>query len=530
MVVAAACLLVCSCNSGAKEADRQPLPAPSGITVERDGTMAAAIVSWTDNSEGESGFSVFRCQDMADEPERIGFTVENATSFTAVKDLVPGESYYFGVRADGNDRSGDDSEISWSGLWQLEDLDAPKVSIADIRSTDVSVTVEFGIENLDKAVSPVCGVCWNLLGEPVAEDDHQDCLMAEPLSEDGMLVISNAMLDYGREYWFRAYVKSDGKVYYSEEGRASLGQEPEPVTLNWTRISIDELPSSVAVYYTEDKLGGDPFKAWYAIADLSQGDVELKVLMPESLQTIDEQAGNASGCCVLTNAGYFYGTSHVGVAVLNSVTQGYIPDMRGSLRSDAAEYNELYHATRGIFGVGTDGTPGVFWIGGAKNMYYDRPLPSVCGERKLAACSESFPSANIDWRPKFAVSGGPVLLYDGKCPFDFTCTEKGGEHYLNNFEMIPYDIFGPDVTPDRTAVGYTEDGKVILFVCDGRTSVSGGATLTELAMLMKGLGCVAALNLDGGGSTGMMVGTDHVNDSVTGGNRKVKSTIGFFRK
>ena len=47
----------------------------------------------------------------------------------------------------------------------------------------------------------------------------------------------------------------------------------------------------------------------------------------------------------------------------------------------------------------------------------------------------------------------------------------------------------------------TADGKIIIFVCDGRIKTSRGALITELAMIMKGLGCVSAVNFDGGGST-----------------------------
>ena len=120
------------------------------------------------------------------------------------------------------------------------------------------------------------------------------------------------------------------------------------------------------------------------------------------------------------------------------------------------------------------------------------------------------------------------MLKDKKIPFDFTTTSKGSKYYLNNFEVIPDDIFGSNVKPDRTAVGYREDGKVIFFICDGRITNSDGATLVELAQILKGLGCVSAINLDGGGSTGMVVNGKHLNDQ-TGGNRAVVSTIGFFK-
>ena len=118
---------------------------------------------------------------------------------------------------------------------------------------------------------------------------------------------------------------------------------------------------------------------------------------------------------------------------------------------------------------------------------------------------------------------------DGKCPFDFETTEKGDDFYLSNYEVMPYDIYGTTVKPDRTAAGYTADGKVILFIVDGRIAESDGATLVELAQIMKGLGCVAAVNFDGGGSTGMVVGGRHLND-LTGGNRPVVSTLGFYKK
>lgn len=54
----------------------------------------------------------------------------------------------------------------------------------------------------------------------------------------------------------------------------------------------------------------------------------------------------------------------------------------------------------------------------------------------------------------------------------------------------------------RTAVGITESGNVIFYVIDGRqTNYSYGVKQATLAKRLKELGCVDALNLDGGGST-----------------------------
>ncbi len=58
----------------------------------------------------------------------------------------------------------------------------------------------------------------------------------------------------------------------------------------------------------------------------------------------------------------------------------------------------------------------------------------------------------------------------------------------------------------RTAVGLLPDRTAVLITVDGRhVDHAEGMTLEQLANFMKELGCVDALNLDGGGSTSMWV-------------------------
>ncbi len=59
----------------------------------------------------------------------------------------------------------------------------------------------------------------------------------------------------------------------------------------------------------------------------------------------------------------------------------------------------------------------------------------------------------------------------------------------------------------RTAVGLSQDGQTLyLCVIDGRQNDhSVGATLYETALWMRWLGCWEALNLDGGGSTTLVI-------------------------
>lgn len=54
----------------------------------------------------------------------------------------------------------------------------------------------------------------------------------------------------------------------------------------------------------------------------------------------------------------------------------------------------------------------------------------------------------------------------------------------------------------RTAVGVKANGNVVLFSVDGRQpGFSGGMSLPDVAAYLKDMGCVSAINLDGGGST-----------------------------
>jgi exopolysaccharide biosynthesis protein len=60
-------------------------------------------------------------------------------------------------------------------------------------------------------------------------------------------------------------------------------------------------------------------------------------------------------------------------------------------------------------------------------------------------------------------------------------------------------------THPRTAIGIRNHRRVIIVTLDGRTNEAAGMTMDELADLMKLLGCLDAVNLDGGGSTTMWI-------------------------
>lgn len=64
----------------------------------------------------------------------------------------------------------------------------------------------------------------------------------------------------------------------------------------------------------------------------------------------------------------------------------------------------------------------------------------------------------------------------------------------------------------RSAIGFSRDStRIYLVTVDGRSSESAGMSLPELADLLVRLGVDQGLNLDGGGSTTMLVGGEIVN-------------------
>jgi hypothetical protein len=78
----------------------------------------------------------------------------------------------------------------------------------------------------------------------------------------------------------------------------------------------------------------------------------------------------------------------------------------------------------------------------------------------------------------------------------------------------------------RTGIGWTANGRVLLVVIDGRqANWSAGVTLVTFAQIMRDLGAVDALNLDGGGASTMVVRGDVVNRPSDGEQRRVATAV-----
>lgn len=114
-----------------------------------------------------------------------------------------------------------------------------------------------------------------------------------------------------------------------------------------------------------------------------------------------------------------------------------------------------------------------------------------------------------------ALGAGPMLVKDG-----------------NVFLTTKIEEFGNDVAggrAPRTALGLTRDGRVLLAVIDGRQFSSAGMSLLELALFMQELGAVNAMNLDGGGSSEIVIGDRVFNRPSDGRERRVGTALAVVR-
>lgn len=511
-------ILALCLGCGSSKDDSQPLDTPTGLSLRQTGDDTV-ILDWTAVS-GAARYYVFRRSDGESGQDKPVAQVTVPTyTFTGLKG---GLTYTFGVQAEGH--GGTLSKIAFSESLFIPDRGKMPV-IEQVFTSYAYAAVTWKVSQLPSDDAPH-GLCLRSGHVPTVADI---CLDGPAISAGKSLlqVVPNAVLEAGKTYQVRAWVKDGTDVHYSEVSTVTLPDAPAPVSLEWKEIASPA--TGIRIFETTSPLNGRPFHAWYALADCT-GDVELRVLNPASAQTLEQQAASAGDCYVLINGGIF-GTKHIGVVVSDGTPQPWRDEVDGTYW---AYDKKRYPLTRGFFGVDAAGKPRCGWVSAPSAgsiFYYDRPLPTVMGEATYPLASATRPGTVMNWTPRQAISTGPLVLYEGKCTTDLQKTASG--YFYSNYDIWPTDVY--DGHPDRTAVGCTADGKVVLFVCDGRLArESQGAYLEEVALVMKGIGCVSALNLDGGGSTAMVAGGQRLNSKEEDGrspyNRPVMSCIGFFKK
>lgn len=126
-------------------------------------------------------------------------------------------------------------------------------------------------------------------------------------------------------------------------------------------------------------------------------------------------------------------------------------------------------------------------------LYTDKggPIIGFTNDNVLTLTKESASSA-IEHGIKNAVSFGPFLIVNGE-PAKF---KKGGGYGLR----------------PRTAVGQRKDGTVLFVVIDGNSYGTEGIDMEELTDIFIRYGAYNAANLDGGGSSSLVINGKLVNE------------------
>jgi exopolysaccharide biosynthesis protein len=302
--------------------------------------------------------------------------------------------------------------------------------------------------------------------------------------------------------------------------------------LKWENVDslYQPLPKSVHVYRTNDSMfDGKPNIAYYVIADLKD-----KKLLVDADTTYQRRLTPAqfyeknNKPLVVVNCTYFsFETNQNLNAVIDEgKLVGYNIHSIAGRGKDTFTYR---HPFRSAIGITKKREADVAWLftdSLNKNSFaLQHPVPvwkdSILqlslkdAENNTSIVSHTKVQSSLKkWKMQTAVGGGPVLLQNGEIKI------------TNNEELMFAGNAINDKHP-RTAMGYTKDNKLIILVVQGRSpSIAEGVTLTQEAQILKNLGCWEALNLDGGGSSCMLInGKNTITPSSNGVQRAIPAVF-----
>lgn len=301
---------------------------------------------------------------------------------------------------------------------------------------------------------------------------------------------------------------------------------PEIVALGWVNKTASYvLPEGISLYRSPETISGNKTVAFIAVADLSKVSWDVLAIddptisgTKDALKTPSEYY-TSSAAPVIINGGYFFAEGgknyNASVAVSGGRTYGV------NINYASVDWVTMYYPTRGVFYQNAAESPAVgwtYWGGGATHYLYGEPAANSWDKEPMQVPDANFPAKASSFAPQTAIGGGPVLLKGGKI--------------VNSWEAeLLYGDGADDKMPEarhpRTAIGITSGGLLVLFVCEGRGMTEGvaGMTFAEEAAVLKDLGCTDALNLDGGGSSCLLVNEQETIKPSDGSQRAVSSVV-----
>lgn len=289
--------------------------------------------------------------------------------------------------------------------------------------------------------------------------------------------------------------------------------------LIWQNVDslYQPLPKGAHVYFTNDKIDTGTFKAYYFIADIKDKHLNFTTDTSYKRRLTPFQ---------------FYQKNNYPLAVVNSaffsfdrnkslnlvVKDGRLIEYNSySLKNTGIDSSIKVYPFRSAIGITKHRKADIAWTYTDPSLKYPRASETVVkpinSKDKIASDQNWYLRTFKKWKVNTGIGGGPMLL-------------QNGEIFITNEEERMFTGKGLTDKHPRTAIGYTKDNKLIILVVEGRSESGAGASLVQEAQIFKDLGCVEAFNLDGGGSSCLLInGKETIKPSDKEGERAVPAVF-----
>ena len=303
--------------------------------------------------------------------------------------------------------------------------------------------------------------------------------------------------------------------------------DPDADDKPWVEVtdgSFGTLPEGIRLYHSPEVLKGKPAVAYIATVDLAKASWHVWGIKDPTLQGSEDalktptEVYNAKGAPVLVmNGGYFYVDSGINYPASLAVENGEL--LSPNINYASEDWVTMYYPTKAAFVQHADGSfeaSWTYWADTDHHYIYPAPAENSYGGTPAAIPGETFPAGGKAFEARTAIGAGPVLVKNGEVRNTW------------RFECLPgdYDVNCQGRAP-RSAIGLTDSGLLVLFVCEGRDMTEGvpGYSTEDVALILKEFGCKDAINLDGGGSSCLLVNGLETIKPSDGAQRSVGSCI-----
>jgi len=289
--------------------------------------------------------------------------------------------------------------------------------------------------------------------------------------------------------------------------------------LKWVNVDslYGPLPDGVHLYKTTDSIDGKPNVAFYLSAKLKQKKLQFTTDTSMNRRLTPQQFFEKNNQpLVVVNGTFFSFATNQNLNLvmqdgkLVSYTQHAILDKKDS---------SFFYVSKAAIGIAKKRWADVGWIYTDSAKKWPYVLMNGPLVKKLPTANQNYKqilsgTKKRKWKMQTAIGGGPNLL-------------KQGEIFITNNDERMFAGKAINDRHPRTAMGYTRNGDLIILVVEGRfPGRAEGVTLPQEAQMLKEIGCWEALNLDGGGSSCMLVnGKETIKPSDKEGQRAVPAVF-----